>query len=55
MTAIRLTVAYYYERYYRLKKDGTAAVGIQAYLGGKERFFNAGIYITPQQWHTKLL
>lgn len=54
MSAIRLTVAYYYDRYHRLKQDGTAAVGVQAYLGGKERFFNSGIYISPRQWHPKL-
>ena len=54
MATIRLTVAYYYERYSRLKQDGTAAVGIQAYLGGKEKFFNAGIYVRPDEWSSKL-
>lgn len=50
MSNIKLAIIYNYNRTGRLKKDGTASVQIKAYLNGKNRYFNTGIYIEPCQW-----
>ncbi len=53
MSNIQFKVVYNYERTSTLRENGTAAVYIRAYLNGKNRYFNTGIYITPKQWHKR--
>ena len=54
MQNIIFTVVYDYERRGTLRKDGTAAIYIRAYLSGKNKFFNTNVYVTPKQWHSRL-
>lgn len=48
---IKYAVIYTYKRTGKLLSDGTAYVAIRAYLRGKNKFFNTGIYIEPHQWN----
>lgn len=48
---VKYAVIYTYNRTGKLLSDGSASVTIRAYLRGKNKFFNTGIYIEPHQWN----
>ena len=50
---IKFSRVYNYTRTKKLRQNGTAAVYVRAYLNGKNKYFNTGICVSPNQWDGK--
>ena len=53
MNKIQYARIYNYDRTGQLRKNGTAAIYIRAYLNGRNKYFPTKVYVAPKQWDKK--